>query len=571
MILFKILRYQNLLSSGNQFTTIYLNKSRSTLIVGENGAGKSTILDALMFALYGKPYRNINKPQLVNSAVGKNLVVEVEFTIGSKDYLVRRGMKPNIFEIHQNGKLIDQSSDVREYQELLEKSILKMNQKAFCQTSVLGSANFIPFMQLSAADRRTVVEDLLDIQVFSIMNSLLKDKVNGNKNDIKDAEHEINLIEQKLKLNEKHVDSLKSNNEELIANKTALMMSIGTKIEDANHQINNYEARLEELNESIKDQTKSKSKKSKIIELEGKIETRIRQLKKEIKFFEDNEHCPTCKQEIDEEFKAEKVKTKNDQLIEVDEALLKLTRELETVDQRLSEIAQINKEISTINSEISGNLSDIRAWNNSIDVLREEIESIKNNTTQIDLSVAEINKLHRQHKEKIKDKYKLLEQKEMLDLSASLLKDTGIKTKIIKQYIPVINKLVNKYLAMFDFFVNFELDDKFNETIKSRFRDEFSYASFSEGEKARLDLSLVLTWRAIAKLRNSSSTNLLIMDEVFDGSLNNEGREYLLEILSNMTDTNIFVITHNEGYLVDKFHSMIKFVKKSNFSQIATE
>lgn len=571
MINFRILRYQNLLSSGNQFTTIYLNKSRSTLIVGENGAGKSTILDALMFALYGKPYRNINKPQLINTATGKNLVVEVEFTIGSKDYLVRRGMKPNIFEIHQNGKLIDQSSDVREYQELLEKSILKMNQKAFCQTSVLGSANFIPFMQLSAADRRTVVEDLLDIQVFSIMNSLLKDKVNNNKNDIKDVEHELNLIDQKLKLNEKHINSLKTNNDELIKNKTDLMMSIGTKIEDANHEINKWEARVESLSESIKDQSKSKTKKSKIIELESKIETRIRQLKKEIKFFEDNEHCPTCKQEIDEQFKSEKVETKNKQLLEVDEALLKLTKELEGIETRLSEIAKVNQEISALNSKISTNLSDIRAWNNSIDILREEIESIKNNTTQIDLSVAEINKLKKDHKEKIKDKYALLEQKEMLDLSASLLKDTGIKTKIIKQYIPIINKLVNKYLAMFDFFVNFELDDKFNETIKSRFRDEFSYASFSEGEKARLDLSLVLTWRAIAKLRNSSSTNLLLMDEVFDGSLNNEGREYLLEILSNMHDTNIFVITHNEGYLVDKFHSMIKFVKKSNFSQIATE
>ena len=570
MILFKKLRWQNLLSTGNQFTEVLLNKSKSTLIVGENGAGKSTILDALSFVLYGKPFRNINKPQLLNSITGKGLLVEIEFSIGNKEYMIRRGIKPGIFEVYQNGNLINQNSDVREYQDMLEKTILKMNHKSFGQIVVLGSANYVPFMQLNAGERRGVVEDLLDIQIFSVMNSLLKDKINQNKSDIREAEYQIELIEQKIELTQKHIESLQSNNDDLIAAKEGMIEDLQQQIDDTFRHIEALNKNIAELSAHIADADAVASKKTKILELESTLETKIRALKKEVSFFHDHDNCPTCKQGIDHDFKESRIENRKTQLAEVEEAMSKLDGKITAINDRIKEITYVNNQITSLNNEITECNGDIRSWNNSIDTLKKEIHTIRANTTQIDNSQNEIDELRKDFGRKNKRKYELLDQKEVLDIASSLLKDTGIKTRIIKQYVPIINKLVNKYLAALDFFVNFELDEKFNETIKSRFRDEFSYASFSEGEKMRIDLALMFTWRAIAKLRNSASTNLLIMDEVFDSSLDVGGTEEFLKILDGLTsDSNVFIISHKGDQLYDKFHSVIRFEKHKNFSRIA--
>lgn len=570
-IIFEKIRWQNMLSTGNQFTEIDLKRSKSTLIVGSNGAGKSTLLDALFFVLYGKAFRNINKPQLINSITNKNMLVELEFSIGKKQYFVRRGMRPNIFEIYQNGKMLDQNSDIREYQDILEKNILKMSAKSLSQIVILGSANYKPFMQLPAGDRREVIEDLLDIQIFSVMNSLLKEKLSQNKIDLANADHEIHMVEQKIELNERHAKSLRQNNEDLIKKKEVLVEQIERNIEDANLYISKLTTQSEELLSSIADNGKVSIKKQKIIELEKKIEGKVKSLKKEIVFFENHDNCPTCKQNIDVEFKQEKMEHKAAMLEETQAALEKLEGEYQKVSQRLDEIQKTNEKINQIQNSIRDNLNDIRSFNNQISSLKREIEDISSNTTQIDINTKEIKSLKKELKTKTENKYELIKHREILDISSALLKDSGIKTKIIRQYIPIINKLVNKYLSSMDFFVNFEIDEKFNEKIKSRFRDEFSYASFSEGEKMRIDLSLMFTWRAIAKLRNSASTNLLIMDEVFDSSLDGTGTEEFLKILESLTqDTNVFIISHKGDALYDKFHSVIRFEKHSNFSRIAT-
>jgi len=569
MILFKTIRWQNFLSTGNQFTEIKLNRSKSTLVVGENGAGKSTMLDALSFALYGKPFRNINKPQLVNSITQKNCLVECEFSIGSKEYKIRRGQRPEVFEIYCNGGLINQSPNIKEYQELLETSILKMNHKSFGQIVVLGSANFIPFMQLPAHTRREVIEDLLDIQIFSVMNSLLKEKVVANKNEILNSEHEIDLIENKIEMQEKNIKSLKLNNEELIGQKQELIDVTKVKISEANVVVANVSAQINTLKQTIADKTKVETKKQKVLELEKKLEDRIRAIRKEVKFFEENDNCPTCKQGIHEEFKCEKLNSRNEQLTQVNGGLTELSKEFTILESRLAEISSVNSEIEKLNREITENNNKISSWNESISTLNDEIEKIRNNTKVIDANNIEVEKLQSELKGKITALEGLHQEKKIQDVASVLLKDSGIKTKIIRQYVPIMNKLINKYLASMDFFVQFELNENFKETIKSRFRDEFSYDSFSEGEKMRIDLSLLFTWRSIAKMRNSASTNLLIMDEVFDSSLDATGTDEFLKILESLTaDTNVFIISHKGDQLYDKFHSVIKFVKHQNFSRM---
>ena len=569
MILFKTIRWQNFLSTGNQFTEIKLNRSKSTLVVGENGAGKSTMLDALSFALYGKPFRNINKPQLVNSITQKNCLVECEFSIGSKEYKIRRGQRPEVFEIYCNGGLINQSPNIKEYQELLETTILKMNHKSFGQIVVLGSANFIPFMQLPAHTRREVIEDLLDIQIFSVMNSLLKEKVVANKNEILNSEHEIDLIENKIEMQEKNIKSLKLNNEELIGQKQELIDVTKVKISEANVVVANVSAQINTLKQTIADKTKVETKKQKVLELEKKLEDRIRAIRKEVKFFEENDNCPTCKQGIHEEFKCEKLNSRNEQLTQVNGGLTELSKEFTILESRLAEISSVNSEIEKLNREITENNNKISSWNESISTLNDEIEKIRNNTKVIDANNVEIEKLQTELKSKVSSLEGLHQEKKIQDVASVLLKDSGIKTKIIRQYVPIMNKLINKYLASMDFFVQFELNENFKETIKSRFRDEFSYDSFSEVEKMRIDLSLLFTWRSIAKMRNSASTNLLIMDEVFDSSLDATGTDEFLKILESLTaDTNVFIISHKGDQLYDKFHSVIKFVKHQNFSRM---
>jgi DNA repair exonuclease SbcCD ATPase subunit len=570
MILFKAIRWQNMLSTGNQFTEVALDRSKSTLIVGENGAGKSTILDALSFALYGKPFRNINKPQLLNSMTQKNLVVECEFMVGSKHFRVKRGIKPAIFEIYQNGEMINQNSSARDYQEYLEKSILKLSFKSFGQIVILGSANYLPFMQLPAHSRREVIEDLLDIQIFTTMNNILKEKAASNKTAITDVDYQIDLIENKIELTQKHINSLKTNNDHLIKQKEELIEDISIHILMADMAIKTQNDLLQDKLTSVADGEKVASKRLKLVELESQLETKIRSLKKEVNFYHDNDSCPTCRQGIDHDFKNETITDRETKQQEVTDALEKIEAEILVINDRVNQIAEINKEITAINTRITDFNSDIRSWNNNIRILEQEIENLKKNTTVIDSSKGDLTLLNNQLATQQKSKEDLANERQVIEVAGVLLKDTGIKTRIIKQYVPIMNKLINKYLAAMDFFVQFELDENFNEKIKSRFRDEFSYASFSEGEKMRIDLALMFTWRAIAKLRNSASTNLLLMDEVFDSSLDVGGTEEFLKILEGLTgDTNTFIISHKGDQLYDKFHSVIKFEKHANFSRIA--
>ena len=560
-----------MLSTGNQFTEVALDRSKSTLIVGENGAGKSTILDALSFALYGKPFRNINKPQLVNSMTQKNLVVECEFMVGSKHFCVKRGIKPQIFEIYQNGEMINQNSSARDYQEYLEKSILKLSFKSFGQIVILGSANYLPFMQLPAHARREVIEDLLDIQIFTTMNNLLKEKITANKAAISEADYQINLIDNKIELTNKHINSLKTNNDHLIKQKQELIDELMGEILLTEMALTRENNKLKDMLDQITDSDKVNSKRTKLIELENQLESKIRTLKKEITFYHDNDSCPTCRQGIDHDFKDSVLDDRESKQQEVNDALAKIETEINAINERVNQITEINKEITAINTKITELNSDIRSWNNSIKTLQIEIDGLEKNTTIIDESKDDLDVLSGQLAGQQKHKEELANERSVIEVAGVLLKDSGIKTRIIKQYVPIMNKLINKYLAAMDFFVQFELDENFNETIRSRYRDDFSYASFSEGEKMRIDLSLMFTWRAIAKLRNSASTNLLIMDEVFDSSLDVGGTEEFLKILEGLTgDTNTFVISHKGDQLYDKFHSVIKFEKHANFSRIAT-
>ncbi len=570
MILFQKVRWKNLLSTGDTWTEINFTKSKSTLIVGENGAGKSTILDAVCFGLFGKPFRKINKPQLINSINRKGMLIELEFKIGSRQYLIRRGQKPSVFEILQDGNIVNQNSEAREYQDYLESNILKLNFKSFQQIVILGSASFTPFMQLPASHRREIIEDLLDIQIFSTMNSLLKDKITINRTSLYEIDYKIKGAAEKIELYKKHIESLKQNNDEIIAQKQLQLEELGTQIDFANSGIVGIQAKIETLNQSIEDYDKVFSRSNKVAQLTRQLDNKLERIKKELDFFYESGDCPTCRQGIAHQHKSEIVEKNHKQVSEIEEGKQKIQTEAAAIEARLNEIAEVNKQISALNREVTDINIQIRMWTSLCESIRKEITSLQTNNTQINTNTEELKVFKEQLKAAIQSKEDLASEKAVLDVASVLLKDSGVKTKIIKQYIPVINKLVNKYLAAMDFFVAFELNENFEETIKSRHRDDFCYESFSEGEKMRIDLALLFTWRAVSKLRNSASTNLLIMDEVFDSSLDNNGTEEFLKIISTLTtDTNLFIISHKGDQLFDKFHSLIKFEKHKNFSRIA--
>ena len=570
MILFQKVRWKNLLSTGDTWTEINFTKSKSTLIVGENGAGKSTILDAVCFGLFGKPFRKINKPQLINSINRKEMLIELEFKIGSRQYLIRRGQKPSVFEILQDGNVINQNSEAREYQDYLESNILKLNFKSFQQIVILGSASFTPFMQLPASHRREIIEDLLDIQIFSTMNSLLKDKITINRTSLYQVDYEIKGTAEKIELYKKHIDSLKQNNDEIIAQKQSQIGQLNEQIESANTRVRAIEVEIQKYNNSIDDQDKINTRSAKLASLSRQMDNKLEKIKKELEFFQQSNDCPTCRQGIAHEHKSEIVDKNNTQVSEIESGKEKLLSEMESINTRLAEISNIATQISTLNRETTDINIQTRMWGSLIGSIEKEIQSLTTNNKQIDTNTEELKVLKEQLKVAIQSKEDLASEKAVLDVASVLLKDSGVKTKIIKQYIPVINKLVNKYLAAMDFFVAFELNENFEETIKSRHRDDFSYESFSEGEKMRIDLALLFTWRAVSKLRNSASTNLLIMDEVFDSSLDNNGTEEFLKIINTLTaDTNLFIISHKGDALFDRFHSLIKFEKHKNFSRIA--
>lgn len=567
IISFKSIKWKNFLSTGNTWTEIDLVGNKTTLIVGENGSGKSTLLDALSFALYSKPFRRINKPQLINSTNQKNTTVELEFEVSGINYKIIRGLKPNIFEIWKNGELLNQDAASADYQEFLEQNILKMNFKSFGQIVVLGSSTFIPFMQLSAASRREVIEDLLDIQVFSIMSAIVKEKISENKASLTEIKHGLDLTERLLKQTKEHnleLQRLKQLEVDKIKNTVKVFID---NIERCNNEIGVLEKETETLADSINDKVSVEKKKNELNTLETKMKSKLFSTQKEMEFYKDTDNCPTCKQIIDSTFKCDTLDTHTSTVKELTEGLDKLKLKQEKIKVRLDAIAEVESAIYNINMKTSALRTEIKIAKNQLGQIKEDLKNAEDSAQQFDGDkVTQLNETLKKQRLEVET---LTNQKELLTVANFILKDGGIKTRIIRQYIPIINKLINKYLSTMEFVVHFELNEQFEETIKSRFRDQFSYFSFSEGEKKKLDIAILLTWRAIARLRNSVSTNLLLMDEVLDGALDAQGVDYLTDIISTLNDnSNVFVISHNTDAMRDKFAKTIHFVKNKGFSTI---
>ena len=569
MIYFKKLRWRNFLSTGNQFIEVDLAKSPSTLIIGTNGAGKSTLLDALCFSLFNRAFRDIKKEQLVNTINQNDCQIEVEFETANKKYKVVRGIKPNKFEIYCNDVLLNQDASNVDYQNMLEQNILKCNYRAFCQVVILGSTSYEPFMHLRARYRREVVEEILDIRVFSHMDLLLRQKQGELNKAVIDVRHRYDLMTEKYELQKKHFEEIQNRD--------------NTDIEDRKEQLkenekSNYEynQKLQLLNEKIIS-TKAEiwgnekvfKKENELNKLESKIEHKLEREKKDVQFFEQNDNCPTCTQPIDLRFKQTQIYEGKKKISKLEEGLQQLTAEMGKTQDKIKEYKAVEKRLNDLDisvAKINTSISEINRHSNRLDNEIAKLENDDNNTNVIQKELEQI-------KEDLKhvnvEKQKAVEEKKYIDIAREILNDTGVKANIIKKYLPIMNNLINKYLQSMDFFVNFHLDQEFNETIKSRFRDTFNYNSFSEGEKLRIDLALLFTWRTIAKMKNSTNTNLLILDEIFDSSLDGQGTEDFFKILKTLTNENTFIISHKGDILFDKFTNIIKFEKYKNFTRIA--
>ena len=569
MIYFKDIRWKNFLSTGNVWTDVKLNDYANTIIVGENGAGKSTILDALCFVLFNKPFRKISKSQMLNSINMAGLEVEINFSIGKQEYKIRRGIKPGVFEIFQNDTLLNQPGSQRDYQKQLEETILKLNYKSFTQIVVLGASTFIPFMQLSVSHRREVIEDLLDISIFSNMGKLLKDRVAENRESIRDTDYQIDLLMNKIQTQQSYIRKIKEQNDDTISTFQGLIDGAQSEINELTLSSDLILEQIEGLSEMVQPLKGEETKRTKLDDIHKRMTSKVKNIQKKIQFFAETNNCPTCSQEIDETIKKQKIKEHEEQQKEIHDGEDKLIEEVGKLDKKIMNLMEKQTELNELQTTITENNSSIKSLNKSIQKNQNEIEKIKN--TGVDSTDAlETLKTHEDDK-RINEtkKEELINDKELFGVAVNMLKDDGIKKKIIKQYVPVMNKLINKYLAALDFFVLFELDENFNEVIKSRHRDEFSYASFSEGEKMRIDLALLFTWRSIAKLKNSVNTNLLLLDEVFDASLDNNGCDEFLKLLNQLdTQTNVFVISHKGDILAEKFKKEIRFEKIKNFSRI---
>ena len=559
------MRWKNFLSTGNNFTEIQLDKDSTTLIIGENGAGKSTILDALCFGLFGKAFRSINKMQLVNTVNGSSALVEVEFSIGSKKLKVIRGIKPNIFEIYIDGKMYNQDANAKDYQKYLEQQILKLNYRSFTQVVILGSSTFVPFMQLKARHRRDVVEEILDIQIFSLMNMIVKQKLKTIDEEYKEVEHKYNLVEQEVILKEKYIEDIKENKRKLLAEKRNLISGNEEEVFKKKAKIKDFENDVKSMHKKIENSTDIEDRYNKLKDIHSQLKEKHRTHTRFIGFFEKNEDCPTCQQHIDETFKKGMIDTENSKSEKLTSGMEELLEELKSAESKIVTIKEVNKNIQSCNVEIAKENSSIGQLEIFNMTLYNEVDHLENGNVG-DNDINEIEKLKESLSDLLKAKSNLREERIYDEASRSMLQDTGIKTKIIKQYLPVMNKLINTYLTSMEFYVNFTLDENFEETIKSRYRDDFSYTSFSEGEKMRIDLALLFTWRAVAKMKNSTNTNLLILDEIFDSSLDGTGTDEFLKILNTLGDENVFVISHKQDQLVGKFRNTIKFEKIKNFS-----
>ena len=571
MIHFKTIRWKNFLSTGNVFTEVQLDRSPNTIIVGENGAGKSTILDALCWVLFNKPFRNIRMLQLINSINGKDCRAEIEFSIGNVQYKVIRSYKPTKFEIYKDGNLIPQPGANKDYQKILEDTILKLNYKSFTQIVVLGNASFTPFMQLSVRDRREVIEDLLDIQIFSHMNTLLKDRLAENKKDRQEIEYQIELLGEKITVQSEYLKKLNADVEKQRQELEAELQEWALQGLTAQTQQTEAMDKINELADSIANADKVSAKSTKISELMMKLHDKVATAEKRIRFYEKHDNCPTCTQVIEATAKAEQLEKTQRVAEDTKSAITELERQQLSLNEEIQRISSVQLEITNWQQHWRDCESALSTYKSNADRVRDKLSNLSGNEETEDSPSSKIQQLEEQLKTFESKNESLANDAEVFKIATEMLRDGGIKKKIIKQYVPVINKLVNKYLAGLDFFVDFQLDEEFNETIKSRYRDEFSYASFSEGEKMRIDLALLFTWRAVAKLKNSTNTNLLILDEVFDASLDTGGCDEFLKLLQEVgADTNVFVISHKGDVLTDKFRSQIRFEKVKNFSRIAS-
>ena len=571
MINFKAVTWKNFLSTGNTPIEIVLDNSPSTLIIGDNGSGKSTVLDALTFVLFGKPFRRIKKDQLINSVNGRDCVVEIYFDIGKRKYLVIRGIKPSRFEIYIDGKLLNQDASSKDYQKQLENNILKLNHRSFTQVVILGSSSFIPFMQLTAASRREVVEEILDIKVFSLMNFILKSRIKNNKENSQDIKYENDMLDHKVTLQENKISEAKE------ASKTSLK-ALENKMNKNADDMKKLEGEVESLKELVTEWEKDILPKHKKVDEDKKELSNIKyrmnhkstKAEQEISFFKDNDNCPTCEQHIDEEFKEKAIDERTDKMVINACAMVRIDEQLTEMDARIDLYEKIEKDKREHEVNIAKKNTSVDSIVNFNEDVSKQINDIQTAGTLLAEDKTRLQEYREDSKRIKKEKEKIQDQANYLNIAKQLLQDSGIKTKIIKKYLPILNKLVNSYLNQLEFQVKFELDEQFNEKIKSRYRDEFAYANFSEGEKMRIDLALLFTWRQVAKMKNSTNTNLLILDEIFDSSLDVNGTDEFLKILNTLSNENIFLISHKSDLNVDKFDSLIRFEKIQNFTKVTT-
>jgi DNA repair exonuclease SbcCD ATPase subunit len=568
MILFETIKFKNFLSTGNQVTEINFNKSNTTLIVGTNGAGKSTVLDALTFSLFGKSFRGINKPQLINSTNEKDCLVEIEFTIGTIKWKVRRGIKPSIFEIYKNNELLNQEASTIDQQKWLEQNVLKMNYKSFTQVVILGSSNFVPFMQLTAASRREVIEDLLDIKIFSSMTLVVKDKIKSLKEEIRSLDLKKESISDKIKMQKDFIDDLEKRGKVSIDEKNLKMKELCEEENELGNRIDRIGYQIEDLNEELESYSGAKEKLRKLGNLKGKISQKVSTITQEHKFFTENTVCPTCTQSIEEDFRLNRISEAKSKAKELQSGYEELEQAIRDEEIREDHFLRISKEVTDLTHEISKNNTRIASIHRQIRDLQDEIQRTSEDISNRNTEHEKLDKFKEDLQKLTEDFYLKKENISYYDYIYSLLKDGGVKTKIIKKYLPLINQQVNRYLQMMDFYINFSLDEEFNETIQSPIHEDFTYSSFSEGEKQRIDLALLFTWREVAKFKNSTSTNLLILDEVFDSSLDSTGTDEFLKIIRYVIkDANVFVISHKTG-LEDKFQSVLRFEKVKGFSRM---
>ena len=567
MVIFNTVRWKNFLSTGNTFTEIQLDQNPSTLVVGENGAGKSTILDALCFVLFNKPFRQISKTQLLNSINQREAEVEVEFTTQNKKIKIIRGIKPNKFEIYVDEVMINQNANAKDYQKHLEQQILKFNYRSFTQVVILGSSTFVPFMQLNSKARREVVEDILDIKIFSLMNLVLKTKVREINTNITDSNYATELTKSKIEIQEKYIEDSKNNRDTILSEKTNLISTNEEEIFANKKKEDELQQSTDTFLEAMKGEDKVTDKRDKLKDIQFSLKDKHNRNTSLIKFFEENDDCPTCEQHIDEEFKCKSIDEKLLEVRELETGLHKLSDEMNKVNKKVKDFKDLATAIQKNQVEIGKYRSTITQLEKFNATLEAEIKGIKDKEIAEE-DVKKLDKLQEKLYSYESSAKKLKEELFYYDIARNLLQDTGIKTKIVKQYLPIMNKLINTYLSSMDFFVNFNIDENFNETIKSRFRDDFVYANFSEGEKMRIDLALLFTWRAIAKMKNSTNTNLLILDEIFDSSLDADGTDAFLKILNTFDSENVFVISHKQDMLFDKFRHTVKFEKTRNFSKV---